>query len=222
MDDGVDGFIYLIRNVVNGKGYVGKTIKSVVARFRAHKSAAICGESFALYRAMRKYGLESFSVYEVLRCDSSLLNDLERFYICFYGTRTVGGHGYNETDGGDGISGWTHSEEAKAKVSVANKGRIHSAETRAKVSAAGIGRKMPPRSAEWRAKQSASHRGQIPSFKGKHHSAETKVKLAALSKGKKLSAEAKAKLSVAFKGKKQSAEHVSKRMAWRTKWPAKK
>jgi hypothetical protein len=34
------GFIYLIRNRVNGKGYVGQTVKSVRKRFFEHLRSA--------------------------------------------------------------------------------------------------------------------------------------------------------------------------------------
>jgi hypothetical protein len=41
-------------------------------------------------------------VEEVASCDSSLLNDLEKHYIKFYGTYAPTGHGYNMTKGGEG------------------------------------------------------------------------------------------------------------------------
>jgi hypothetical protein len=51
----------------------------------------------------------------------------------------------NLTDGGEGVSGLTfkHTEEARKKISEAGMGRI-----------------PPPRSMEWRKKQSESHMGQ--------------------------------------------------------------
>jgi group I intron endonuclease len=75
------GHIYLIRNLVNGKGYVGKTELSVDCRYSQHLRNASAFVNTALYRAIRKHGTENFSVEEVASCDSSLLNDLERHYI---------------------------------------------------------------------------------------------------------------------------------------------
>ena len=57
---------------------------------------------------------------------------------------------FNFTNGGEGVSGFTHSAETKAKISEANKGKNHpmygknlSAETRAKMSEAKKGEKNP-------------------------------------------------------------------------------
>lgn len=61
------GHIYLIRNLVNGKGYVGKTQVTVAERFRNHKYDAKRGSICPLHRAMRKYGVECFSVVETAR-----------------------------------------------------------------------------------------------------------------------------------------------------------
>lgn len=61
----------------------------------------------------------------------------------------------NMTDGGEGISGFRHTDEARAKMSAKRKARITSAETRAKMSAALIGNKRRlgiPHSAETKAK----------------------------------------------------------------------
>ena len=47
------GIIYLIRNLVNGKGYVGQTILTSRKRWSLHKSGARRGEGFPIYRAIR-------------------------------------------------------------------------------------------------------------------------------------------------------------------------
>lgn len=200
------GKIYLIRNLVNGKGYVGQTTRSLVFRFNQHKYQANNGSEGALHRAMRKYGFENFEIKEVASCEGLLLNDLEKHYIKFYGTYAPTGHGYNLTKGGDGCSegriltkegrlglrsahagnsyakghkvsdesraamsearrgkGRVISEDEKARISAKLKGHTVSEETRAKISAAQKGKKRgpsrtkrPPRSAEVRAKISAS------------------------------------------------------------------
>lgn len=84
-----------------------------------------------------------------------------------------------------------HTEEAKTKISAANKGKKLSKETRKKISDANKGKIY---SEETKAKLSASN-------KGKKHSEETKRKLSKSLKGKTKSEEHKAKIAAANKGK---------------------
>jgi len=138
------GYIYLIRNLVNGKGYVGQTIKKVKYRFRAHIWDAQCGSNLVLHRAIRKYGESNFSIQEVCYADVLLLDDLEKHYIKFFGT-FIREHGYNMTEGGDGGSG-PRSQETRAKISAYQKGRKKApltAEHKAAISKATKGKKKP-------------------------------------------------------------------------------
>ena len=155
------GFVYLIRNRVNGKGYVGQTVKSVKKRFAEHLWSAANGSEYAIHCAIRKHGTENFEVETVVACESSLLNALEEYCIAFYGTRAAIGHGYNMTDGGKSTSGWSPSAETRDKMSKAQKGRPgrkHSEETKAKISASGKGIKKPALSDEHKAKLSMAHK----------------------------------------------------------------
>ena len=98
------------------------------------------------------------------------------------------------------------TDDVRAKMSAAKRGKPKSAETKAKLSAAQKGIKRGSPSAETKAKLSAAH-------KGKTLSAETKAKMSAAQKGKPKSAEARAKMSAAKKGKKygpRSAETKAK------------
>ena len=176
------GQIYLIRNSINGKGYVGQTTIGVDRRFAKHKENARMGVDLALYRAMRKHGVDCFTVDEVATCSPALLDDLEKHYVKFYGTSAANGHGYNMTDGGDSArrpKGSRNSEASKAKNAASHKGM-----------------KRPPRSDEYRAKQTVAQ-------KGKSIPEETKAKISAALKGKKKqpwSPEYKASMSAAKKG----------------------
>ncbi|MBD9542968.1 hypothetical protein IB276_26335 [Ensifer sp. ENS04] len=69
---------------------------------------------------------------------------IERSEIAKHG-RLVNGTGTlaNITDGGEGSSGYTHSEESRAKMAATKIGKPRSDETKAKLSAALIGRKLP-------------------------------------------------------------------------------
>jgi group I intron endonuclease len=118
------GYIYLITNEINHKGYVGKTNLTVAKRWKTHLYHAKRGSMQAIHCAIREYGLDNFSVREICRCDELLLNDLEKHYIEFFGTLAHVGHGYNLTVGGDGGKGRVTSEETKKKLSASKKGQI--------------------------------------------------------------------------------------------------
>jgi group I intron endonuclease len=117
------GFIYLITNEINRKGYIGKTNLTVAKRWKTHLYHAKRGSRQAIHCAIREYGAENFSVREVCRCDELMLDHLERHYIEFFGTVAHIGHGYNLTIGGDGGRGRVTSEETKKKLSIAMKGK---------------------------------------------------------------------------------------------------
>lgn len=50
------GRIYIIRNTINSKVYVGQTKVSIKLRFQNHLSAARCGKDYVIGKAIRKYG----------------------------------------------------------------------------------------------------------------------------------------------------------------------
>jgi hypothetical protein len=97
----------------------------------------------------------------------------------------LNGHNNN----GDFYITGPHSQDTKAKISAANKGRI-----------------LGPRSGETKAKISAAKKGTPSGQKGKKRSIETRAKMSNTHKGKKrlyLSTESRAKMSAANKGKKR-------------------
>jgi hypothetical protein len=67
------GHIYLIRNLINGKGYVGQTTKTVTARFSEHRYEAGRGTEYVLYRAIRKYGPTSGGLPSAIRAQSQVI-----------------------------------------------------------------------------------------------------------------------------------------------------
>lgn len=100
--------IYLITNNVNDKVYVGKTEhESPDKYYEYHLNRALIGDenrdfyNKPLYRAIRKYGKDSFS-FQILDTAESKdeLNEKEIFYIDKYDSYL--GDGYNLTKGGDG------------------------------------------------------------------------------------------------------------------------
>ena len=109
--------VYLITNTKNGKRYVGITTNSMTQRWYEHCWLAAAGGTQALYRAMRKYGVDSFQIEQIDTADTlTELFDKERQHIKEFGTYTKLGHGYNMTLGGDGVFGFEFSEETRAEM----------------------------------------------------------------------------------------------------------
>jgi hypothetical protein len=113
----------------------------------------------------------------------------------------------NQTDGGDGISGFNHSSETRLKQSLAAKGRKHTKETIAKIS-----ENNKAGTPEVRAKISVAHQGNHLSLEhrekigaaqrgnpGIKHSDETRAKIVAARSKQTYSEETKAKLSASAK-----------------------
>lgn len=101
------GYVYKITNDVNAKVYVGKTCHSLEKRFSEHIGdlEKRRNENRPLYRAMRKYGIEHFSVCMVEECDDTELSVREQYWIKRLHTYETG---YNATAGGDGKIQFDH------------------------------------------------------------------------------------------------------------------
>ena len=95
------GSIYIIRNTVNDKVYIGQTTVDVKTRFSQHcKNSTIKNRHYKLYNAMKKYGKDNFYC-DVLEKNVNInnLDDREIFFINKYNSFE---NGYNSTKGGDG------------------------------------------------------------------------------------------------------------------------
>lgn len=138
------GLIYKATNKINGKAYIGQTVKSLRKRKRDHLAAAFRpGADFYFWRAIRKYGPENFKWEKLCECASKVeLDKKEKYYITYYNTFE---NGYNLTLGGEGNLGWIPSEEIKKKISKSRRGKLigkdnpfygkkHTKETRRKMS----------------------------------------------------------------------------------------
>lgn len=95
------GIIYKITNKINGKVYIGQTIKSLVNRWKAHCYTAKYEQRRASHflRALRKYKKDDFS-YEVVAEANTReeLNYLEKEWIAKCDSMK---NGYNSTTGGE-------------------------------------------------------------------------------------------------------------------------
>lgn len=119
-------YVYVIKNKINNKVYIGKT-SNLKTRWQKHLSAARLNKNaFLIHRAINKHGKENFEFSSIDESDSEfLILKKEEYWINFYKSNIyIHGHlyGYNLTNGGEGISGHKHSDEAKLKMSIASKG----------------------------------------------------------------------------------------------------
>lgn len=167
--------IYLIKNIINNKIYVGQTINSLNERFYGHTKhkTGIIGE------AIKKYGKENFIIEQIEICNSiEQLNEREIFWIKFY--NCIAPNGYNLAGGG--LNKIMH-ESTKEKLSKLKTGQKHSEETKKKLSEIGKTKTGENNNAfgykftdEQRKKQSELNKGNT-NRRGKKLSEETKIKI---------------------------------------------
>lgn len=189
----IDGVVYVITNKINGKQYVGQTTTTVAKRWRGHLREAKRGKTYPIHQAIRKYGADGFTVSEIARVGSlDQLNALESFCIMAYDT--IKPNGYN-LDAGGKARGVVHPE-TRAKMSAAkigkstwNLGKPCSDETKAKISAANKGR------------ANVLLRGRILTEETKRRISDSKKGKPAPNLGKRHSLEAREKMSLAKKGR---------------------
>lgn len=93
------GFIYIIKNTINNKVYIGQTRTSIDQRWKEHIRHASYGDQI-INRAMNKYGVTNFYI-EVLECCSiEELDTREVYYIDKFDS-TNKSKGYNVSIGGN-------------------------------------------------------------------------------------------------------------------------
>lgn len=95
-------YIYTIKNLVNGKMYVGQTIQSnPKARWYSHCDMMRKGKKSYLYDSMRKHGIENFlwvvvdqgnTVEELNELETQWANKLKLQGIILYNNRETGGN----------------------------------------------------------------------------------------------------------------------------------
>lgn len=218
--------VYFIRNIANGKTYVGSSV-SIKKRCQHHKTNLRHGRHTnpKLQNAWKKYGEAGFEfgVLELVSCVSDLIaredffiQSLKPFYNCHLASQDgrcfptpeakaamsarLKGRQFSAEHRfriSCGLKGRVVSAETRAKIGAFSKNRVHSAETRAKIGAASLGHKV---SDEVKEKISSSN-------KGKKRSVETCAKIGRAHRGKKMSDETKTRMSQAKKGKAFSEDH---------------
>lgn len=155
--------IYKITNLVNGKVYIGQSVK-IERRLGEHKNLLSNNRhyNYHLQQAWNKYGKENFAFEIIEKCLKEKLNEKETYWCDYYkpnvynigGTKSLG----------------SMSEEMKLKLSALNKGeknhfygKHHTEETKELLKCIKTGTKM---SAETRKKMSQSKIGHYGWNKG--------------------------------------------------------
>lgn len=205
------GIIYKITNLLNGKVYVGQTVQKLRKRFNQHKHGTGEGIDQAIKKyGIENFKIEPI---EVCPCEMLNEREMFwiSHYDCIapngYNLTSGGDSDFTVSDetreklrvAGEGKTlseetrakigaaqiGHEVTPETRAKISAAKKGIPKTEEHKAKLSAANKGKKTPP---ETRAKLSAIHKAlgtkpPVGSFKGRHHTPESKAKISESKKG---------------------------------------
>lgn len=188
------GFIYQIKNKLNGKLYIGQTTNFDKRKYyHLYDLKRNKHRNKDLQSDWDELGEDSFEFSIIETCNKSKLCEREVYWIRHYGGIE---DCYNCTEGGLGSNGFKHSEESIKKISE-NKTNP-SQETRNRISESAKKRKASP---ETREKISQSLRGKPSRNLGKKHSVETKRKIGEASKGRQPSEETRKKISESNKGK---------------------
>ena len=108
-------FIYKITNIVNGKVYIGQTIRPIKDRFKRHINDAMNNViSTHFSKAIRKYGEDNFVIEQIDTAQTQdELNKKEQEYIRLYNSIK---EGYNETDSLYKSGGNTYLSKTKEEM----------------------------------------------------------------------------------------------------------
>lgn len=156
--------VYIHRNKLNNKAYIGITSKHPEERWGTN-GCNYREKQAVFYNAINKYGWDEFEhVIFMDHLSEHQAKHIEKLLIALYQTNCTKYKtpeiGYNMTDGGDGVVGIVYSKEARQRLSYLASHR--SEETRQKISNA--------------AKERLSNPENHPMY-GKQHTEETKEKM---------------------------------------------
>jgi len=211
------GIIYMATNMVNGKIYIGQTIRTIEQRKSMHQRTEGCTYFKA---AINKYGPESFH-WDTIDCSCTKegMDALESWWINYMDSID---QGYNLKVGGESHRyaestkqkmraaklGKKLTEEHKRKIGESGKGRIRSQEAIRKSADASRGRKKTPEEIE---KQRAKMIGRKLTDEHKHkcslshigykHTEEARANMSKAQKGRIVTDEMRKNISIAGMGR---------------------
>ena len=189
----MEGIIYKYVSP-SGKVYIGQTVNEKHRR-RLFMNLGCSYGGVKIDNARKKYGPDNFEYTVLVKVTGdepeefrSYLNQLEVGFIRMYDSYN---NGYNSTKGGEGVSGYTISDETREKLIRSHIGKKRSEESKKKQSESLKGREI---SEEWRKKIGEAN-------KGKKLSLEHCEKIGKSKRGRKVSDEQKKKMSEIMKGR---------------------
>lgn len=94
------GLVYMLKNKINGKKYIGQTIRELNVRIARHLMDSR-SSNLPIHRALKKYGINNFDII-VLEKDipKELLDEKEQYYIKNIDSVVTSNIGYNIAPGG--------------------------------------------------------------------------------------------------------------------------
>lgn len=208
--------VYLIRNRVNGKVYVGSSV-DIKGRWYDHIQSLLKGKhrNRHLQAAWFKYGGEVFEFVVIEHCQPSFCIRLEQKWMDHYKAADPE-LGYNISPTAGSSLGMRMLEETKAKQSEYALDRP--AEHRKNLSAAAKRKRLVEEHktkigvgvvAAFQADPTNRQRA-AASVRGQKRSAETKMRISAAMKGRTVSEETRAKIRASLTGRKLSTETRAK------------
>lgn len=212
--------IYVLTEPDGKIRYVGKTIHTLMRRFRTHLQEARRGVKNYRSNWVRSLLVKGYLPRIELIGEVDGDGYKEEIAWIAYG-RSEKWLLTNLTDGGEGTLGHVVTKETRQKLRKAHLGRVVSDEARRNTGLASKGRRWSIKSKrkaslrsmghvvslKTRKKIGMKHKGKPTWIKGKHHSAETKLKISLNSMGRKFSKESRKKMCLSQKGNQNAKGH---------------
>jgi len=165
--------IYLIRNRISEKFYVGSSI-DIDRRWTRHLDDLTKNKhhSIKLQNSWNKHGKENFDLFVIQKADFSKIQELEQKWIDMLDAYHSG---YNCTPISQNIGLLPKTAEHKRKIGLAHKGRKLTEKSKDKIRQKMIGKKRKPHSEETKAKMSKSNKGKIRTVEMREHLSKVKT-----------------------------------------------
>jgi group I intron endonuclease len=201
--------VYCVMHLETLRLYVGSSF-NCGGRIKTHIRDSNNGSRSCFHRALRQYGVDSFSFDLLEECHRPLLNEREEQWIRFY--NSAGLNGFNTMSKPGATYGWFMSEATKQRMRESQR-KANTPEKRERIRQALLGRKRPDFSLAWMEKLRAANIGRkcpeetrekiSMALTGKHPSEETRKKIGDVRRGKTLPPEWKEKVRLSLIGNKR-------------------